>query len=270
MNKMSKVSVVTVCYNAEKYIEETILSVINQTYKNIEYIIIDGASTDNTINIVNKYRDQIAFFVSEPDKGIYDAMNKGINIATGEWINFMNAGDTFYSNNAVSDIISKVDDSSTIAYGDTVLVYELGERLKTPDPLCRLEKEMVFGHQSTFIKSDYHKEHLFDISFRSSGDYKFFREAYFEGKKFQYIPVIVAKYLAQGGISNTQWVLVAKENARIYGIDKSFKWKIKFLIIVIRGFVLEALRKILPSKMLKQIRQRNLNKVGSCIESKEN
>lgn len=87
-----KISVVTVCYNAADTIEKTMLSVLNQTHHDIEYIIIDGGSTDGTVEIIRKYADRIAYWVSEPDKGIYDAMNKGIKVATGEWINFMNAG----------------------------------------------------------------------------------------------------------------------------------------------------------------------------------
>ena len=102
-----KISVVTVCYNAADTIEKTILSVLNQTYHDIEYIIIDGGSTDGTVEIIRKYADKIAYWVSEPDKGIYDAMNKGIEVATGEWINFMNAGDRFYK----SDVIKLIFDN---------------------------------------------------------------------------------------------------------------------------------------------------------------
>ena len=95
--KENLISVITVCYNAENNLERTILSVLNQTYSNIEYIIIDGGSTDGTIDLIKKYADKITYWQSETDKGIYDAMNKGIQKATGEWINFMNAGDLFSS-----------------------------------------------------------------------------------------------------------------------------------------------------------------------------
>lgn len=98
------ISVVTVSYNAVLTIEQTILSVLNQSYSNIEYVIIDGGSTDGTIDIIKKYADKIAYWVSETDKGIYDAMNKGIQKAKGEWINFMNAGDILYN----SDVFAQV------------------------------------------------------------------------------------------------------------------------------------------------------------------
>ena len=87
-----RISVVTVCYNAVDCIEQTMLSVLDQTYHDIEYIIIDGGSTDGTVDIIKKYADRLAYWISEPDKGIYDAMNKGIAVATGDYINFMNAG----------------------------------------------------------------------------------------------------------------------------------------------------------------------------------
>ena len=105
MNKL-KFTIITVSYNAESCIEGTIKSVLIQSYKNIEYIIIDGGSTDNTLKIINKYKKEIDIIVSEPDQGIYDAMNKGLNLAKGHFVNFLNAGDTFY-NNEVLSLVSK-------------------------------------------------------------------------------------------------------------------------------------------------------------------
>lgn len=101
-NKLPLVSIVTVVLNGEKYIEQTIQSVINQVYENLEYIVIDGGSKDETLNILKKYNNQIDYWVSEPDKGIYDAMNKGLQCLTGDYVNFMNCGDLFYSPESVN------------------------------------------------------------------------------------------------------------------------------------------------------------------------
>ena len=114
------VSVVTVVFNGEKYLEETIQSVINQTYDNVEYIIIDGGSTDGTLDIIKKYEDRIDYWVSERDRGIYDAMNKGIDLASGEWINFMNAGDGLDSYSILNEIFSnKINLKIGLIYGNT-------------------------------------------------------------------------------------------------------------------------------------------------------
>lgn len=102
---MNKISIITVSYNASSCIEKTIKSVVNQTYDNIEYIIVDGGSTDSTMDIVNMYKDHIDIFISEKDNGLYDAMNKAIDMACGEWLNFMNAGDVFYSDKVLEDIV---------------------------------------------------------------------------------------------------------------------------------------------------------------------
>ena len=101
----TKISIITVCYNSAKTIEDTILSVINQTYNNIEYIIVDGLSTDNTLEIVNKYQDKIAKVVSEKDAGLYDAINKGIGLATGEIIANINSDDFYIDNNVIADVV---------------------------------------------------------------------------------------------------------------------------------------------------------------------
>ena len=118
----SLISVITVSYNAVSTIEQTILSVINQTYSNIEYIIIDGGSTDGTIDIIRRYEDKIAYWVSEPDRGIYDAMNKGASKANGEYIAFLNSDD-WYELDAVS-IIAQFADGKTDLISGIIKLYK--------------------------------------------------------------------------------------------------------------------------------------------------
>ena len=117
-----KISIITVTYNSEKYLEQTIISVIEQNYKNIEYIIIDGGSTDNTIQIINKFKNNINYFISESDKGIYDAMNKGIKIATGDVIGFLNSDDIYYDNNVLENIVNAFTNNIDCLYGNIYFV----------------------------------------------------------------------------------------------------------------------------------------------------
>lgn len=114
-----KISVVTVCYNAVQTLEKTMLSVLNQTYPDVEYIIIDGGSTDGTVDIIKKYADRLAYWVSEPDKGIYDAMNKGIRVATGDYLYFLGADDILLAD--LGDIISKISNKNIVYYGSIKL-----------------------------------------------------------------------------------------------------------------------------------------------------
>jgi glycosyltransferase involved in cell wall biosynthesis len=154
------VTIVTVVRNGEKTLEQTILSTINQTYKNIEYIVIDGASKDGTLEIIRKYQNKIDFWTSEPDKGIYDAMNKGIDLAHGDWINFMNAGDCFYSDKTVSEFIAIHPDKNTHYYGDNIYftpdiswVFPASLRRKTD-----FLKHNAFSHQAVFYSLNRLKE----------------------------------------------------------------------------------------------------------------
>ena len=115
----SKVSVVTVTFNCQDVIEGTVRSVIDQDYDNVEYIVVDGGSKDDTLDILNRYRSRFAYFISEKDNGIFDAMNKAIIASTGDWILFLNAGDILASANVLSDIFSKpYDDNVGVVFGD--------------------------------------------------------------------------------------------------------------------------------------------------------
>ena len=117
-----RISIITVCYNAERQLKETIKSVVNQTYKNIEYIVIDGASLDGTTELLKKYGSSINYWVSEPDNGIYDAMNKGLSVSTGDYVQFLNAGDLFYKKNSLEVFICAANTHHDLIYGDIMLV----------------------------------------------------------------------------------------------------------------------------------------------------
>lgn len=199
---MNKISIITVCYNCKNDIEKTILSVINQTYTNIEYIIIDGSSTDGTLDIITKYKKQISIIISEPDKGIYDAMNKGIALATGDWINFMNAGDTFYNNTVLEDIFSNNNYPADIIYGHVEYDYGFTKVIKKPAPINSITRYMGFSHQSTFVKTNIMKDHPYNLHYKIIADYDFFLSRYKEGYIFKEIPNIVATYERANGVSS--------------------------------------------------------------------
>lgn len=255
-----KISIVTVCFNAVETIETTIRSVIYQSYDNIEYIIIDGASTDGTVEVISKYRDKIAYFISESDNGIYDAMNKGVNCASGDWINFMNSGDVFYNNGVLSEISSRLRDGDII-YGDTMLSFSVGTKLKKPYPLEEIVDKMVFGHQATFVRVDYHKKHLFDTSYKSSADYNFFREAYLSGVSFMYYPITIVSYCAEDGFSIQNRLLSMREDAKIKGIDRSLKWKVNYLRFIAQTYIKECLIKILPEPIVINIKKKAIKNI---------
>lgn len=199
-----KISVVTVCYNAVDIIEKTILSVINQTYNNVEYIIIDGASTDGTLEILNKYRDEISIVVSEPDKGIYDAMNKGIDIATGEWINFMNAGDVFYNFEVITNVVRNIDDNADAVFGDVAITIDNVKYREKAIPFYEhlpLHHSMGFNHQATFVKTKVARRLKFNLSYKFASDYNMIITIYRQGGIFQQLQDTIIAIYDIGGVS---------------------------------------------------------------------
>jgi len=170
-------SIITVTYNAGKTLEKTIQSVFSQTYPYIEYIIIDGKSTDGTGEIIEKYSGKIAFKVSEPDKGIYDAMNKGLAMATGDYVWFINAGDAIYSPQTIQQMVDALSagEMPDILYGETEIINEQGgrvgmRRLKAPEILTwrSFRMGMLVCHQSFIVKRTIAPG--FDLQYRFSSD----------------------------------------------------------------------------------------------------
>lgn len=206
-----KVSIITVCFNAEEFIESCIKSVISQDYNDIEYIIIDGNSTDTTLQIINSYKKNISKIISEKDKGIYDALNKGIKLATGDVIGFLHADDFFASNNVLSTIVSTfIKFKAHIVYGNLDYVDR-----ENPSKIIRKwrsqefnEKLILFGwmpaHPTVYIKKEIYKEHgLFDTNYKYAADYdlliRFFYKTNFIKK---YLSEVIIK-MRVGGLSNS-------------------------------------------------------------------
>ena len=192
-----KISVVTVSYNAVSTIEDTIKSVVNQTYDNIEYIIIDGGSTDGTVDIIKKYSDKISYWISEPDKGIYDAMNKGILAATGCYVCFIGADDTFFSNTSLSDVEEKLDiQANCIYYGD-VKLRPSGKVYDRNFSLFKLIRKNIC-HQAIFYPTSLLKNHRYSLKYKAYSDY--YQNILFWGMgiKFKYVPITIANFTIGG------------------------------------------------------------------------
>lgn len=238
----SIISIITISYNAASRIEKTILSVLNQTYKNIEYIIIDGGSTDGTVDIIKKYSNNISFWISEPDKGIYDAMNKGIIKASGEYIQFINAGDVIYSNETIQNIIHKVPNTNNdVIYGDIAIEKTFGLYHFVPLELSDFQYRFPIYHPSTWVKSKILKEQQFDTDFKIAADFNFFRKIYFKKATFFYIPIIFTIFEGEEGVSSTNHKRLWQEQQMIIGSNKlnikkyifNFKYELKKIIKIL-------------------------------------
>lgn len=225
------ISVVTVSYNAVSTIEQTILSVINQTYSDIEYIIIDGGSTDGTVDVIKKYADRISYWVSEPDNGVYAAMNKGAKVASGEWINYMNAGDSFARDNVLCALFdTNLSEDIGIVFGNTIFVRGNNRKVMRygVDPH---HKVMPSCHQSIFCKRSLLLKYPFDLTFKIAADYNFFYQLYKANVQRKYVNIIVSVYDAMNGISSRHEWIARKEMLKIENGSCIYYVKSLFLYI---------------------------------------
>ena len=197
------VSIVTVVYNGAATLERTILSVLVQGYPNIEYIVVDGGSKDGTVDLLKQYEDRIDPWVSERDAGIYDAMNKGVALCTGEWIALINADD-WYEPDTVERVIDAVRDkpSVNIVHGDIWIHYEGGGRkMKFAKRNGFLLKywEMVLNHPSFFVRRSFYRDRPFRTDLRIGGDHHWTLRAWMENSAgFLYLPGALANFSAGG------------------------------------------------------------------------
>ncbi|WP_454803499.1 glycosyltransferase family 2 protein [Mucilaginibacter phyllosphaerae] len=200
-------SVITIVYNNARDIERTMLSVLDQTYSAIEYIVVDGASNDGTLEIIKRYENRIAKLISEKDKGIYDAMNKGLTLATGDYVIFMNSGDEFYANDTVANVFATAP-GADIYYGETEMVNDERESLgrrRHKAPAKFTWRSFKFGmsvsHQAIYIRRTLTDP--YDPQYQLSADIDWIIRAAKKAKKIVRVNGYVAKYLV-GGMSKAK------------------------------------------------------------------
>ena len=219
-------SIITIVKNNAIGLERTIESILAQDYAQIQFIIIDGGSTDGTFEVIKKHEDLIDYWSSSPDKGLYDAMNKGASVATGEWLNFMNSGDEFINSGSCTAFITCLNEkpSSSVYYGDSVAVdYSRQiERKSQNKKIFNIWRGMVFNHQASFIKKQLFDMFPFDLRFKIVADYYQMLILFEKGESFQYIPVVISRVeiggVAYSNIRSTIEMLKAVHLVRPYSI----------------------------------------------------
>ena len=238
-----KISIITVVYNNERTIREAINSVLKQTYSDIEYVIIDGNSIDKTVQLVNEYSDQLGYFISEKDKGIYDAMNKGIKAATGEVIGILNSDDLYRDTTVIETVMNEFIQNPTldIVYGDLVYV-----KNNNVDKVVRYWKSNSYykyffetgnvpPHPSLFVKREvYEQVGYFDLNYKLAADYEFMLRMF---KKFdfksKYINKVIVK-MRLGGATNQSYSNIKRQNIEILNAWKNNNLNPPFFLMPLR------------------------------------
>lgn len=242
-----KVSIITVCFNSEKTITDTIKSVVEQDYDNIEYIIIDGLSNDNTLSIVNEYSDRIAKIISEKDKGMYDALNKGIDLASGDIIGILNADDFYIDSTIISKVVQEMNSNNAQAlYGDLYYVDEIDTNIVKRYWKSGKYKYGKFlegwmpPHPTFFVKNEIYQQFgKFNLSLNSAADYELMLRFIHKHKiSLAYLPEVMVR-MRVGGMSNVS----LKNRIRANREDKK-AWEINGLTPRFYTFMLKPLRKL--------------------------
>ncbi|MDD4354260.1 MAG: glycosyltransferase family 2 protein [Candidatus Nanoarchaeia archaeon] len=232
MHKNIKISVVTVCFNSAKTIELAIKSVLNQTYKHVEYIVIDGQSTDDTLKIVNKYKKKISKIVSEKDKGIYDAMNKGVDLASGDVIYFLNSDDVLVDKQVLLKVAYEFSQNDyDLVFGNIISYYpkeklEIKRHSKVAS-ISELKNGDMPPHQASFVKRYWLKKYYFNLKYRSSADFDFFCDLLSQKIKIKKLNLCVANMQA-GGFSSG--LISCKETEEIILERYGFYYYIKLFL----------------------------------------
>lgn len=247
---MKEVSIVMVTFNASNCVELTIQSVFAQTYSNYEFIVIDGGSIDETMNILSRYKHRFSYLISERDNGIYDAMNKAIDVATGKWILFMNAGDCFVDKCVLSKVFSSEHENVDVIYGDSVVVYSWGSVHLKANFFSQKDINLPFCHQSTLVRSKWMKLYRFDLNYKIAADYHFLHRLYEEGRTFKYINIPIARF-DMGGFSSTRVLQTYQEVAIAADKQHTFLYYCTWIYLWFRSYLMS----YIPNRLVVAVRK---------------
>lgn len=232
---MQKISVITVVFNGAQELQATIDSVVAQNYPHIEYVVIDGGSNDGTVALIQNNLNVIDKWISERDKGIYDAMNKGVALASGDFVIFMNAGDRFYSHDAISQCIAGVSNEDVV-YGDHwVLGSRRNDGRHIAKPIEQLKYGMVCSHQSMFFRRVLLIAQPFSLQYGTAGDYECICRLYRHGAKFKYSKDVIVSYYSAGGVSDIKREQSVKNSYLAVTDNLAPNWNVKLFFF--REFV---------------------------------
>lgn len=250
------ISVITVVFNGVEFLEQTINSVIEQSYDNLEYIIIDGGSSDGTLDIIKKYEEKIDYWVSEKDNGIYDAMNKGIKLATGKWLNFMNAGDWLFNSEVIETLFVDNSCKEKLIYGNHEIRYQSFVKQAKAKGILGLWKGMPFCHQAMFVDRELQLQNLYKYKrYIIAADYDFIFN-YICGNKLsiEYIDLSITSIDSTGVSSDT--INTLKEHTAIvlrrYNLPVV---KVLMFFLVANAYLKESVKFILPSHFADKLRR---------------
>lgn len=250
MIQKHSVSIIIVSLNTKNKFKKTILSACNQTYPNKEIIVVDGLSSDGTIKGIYKLKKYISKFIIEKDKGIYDAMNKGSHLAKGEWIIFLNSGDTFYNNQVLSNVFKSPPMNKDIIYGNTLVKQRNIKYLVSSSIFCKTTSVMPFCHQSAIVKTDIVKRKKFSLKYKYSSDFDFFLSCFVRKKIFYELNLTIATVLAQG-LSDNNRQKVYRENIEILRkFNYNFFIIAKLWLLKLFNLIKDCIKYILPQNII--------------------
>lgn len=233
----NKISVITVVYNDVKNIRQTMESFFSQTWEDKEYIVVDGGSTDGTADIIKEYADRLAWWCTEKDKGIYDAMNKGILHANGKWINILNCGDAYCANDSLRRMIecSKDINSTDVIYGNAIAITENEDKhMEAGNDISKLEYSAIYRHGCSLVRTSTHLKYMFALDKKKligfALDYDMIYRMYHSGCKFEKVDVDVQTYDVEGASNN-----IYKSIKYNYRITTQYGWSLQKFIFFVKA-----------------------------------